>query len=221
VLLNNFYASLCGDLKSYILKINYSYKELTLVLRKDNMLDFFKILKNKYFFTQLIDITGVDYLHYGVDEWSSQKATSEGFSRGIRKDMLSRMKQYNNEPRFAVVYHLLNLSRNLRLRLKIFFEDNSNLTMHSLTDIWSVSEWYEREAFDMFGFIFLGNPDLRRILTDYGFSGYPLRKDFPQSGNVSIRYSEEERRIVYEDVEIDPRVNIPKVIRKDNRYKDC
>jgi len=135
--------------------------------------------------------------------------------------MLSRMKQYNNEPRFAVVYHLLNLSRNLRLRLKIFFEDNSNLTMHSLTDIWSVSEWYEREAFDMFGFIFLGNPDLRRILTDYGFSGYPLRKDFPQSGNVSIRYSEEERRIVYEDVEIDPRVNIPKVIRKDNRYKDC
>ena len=121
------------------------------------------------------------------------------------------------EPRFAVVYHLLSLKHNHRLRLRTFAEGEPPV-MHSVTDIWSSANWYEREAFDLFGILFEGHPDLRRILTDYGFVGHPFRKDFPLIGNVEVRYDIEKGRVVYQPVSIEPRTLVPRVIRDDHRY---
>jgi len=168
---------------------------------------------------QLVDVSGVDYLSFGEDEWKTQSATSTGFSRGVVNGELLHKEPNKGKKRFAVVYHLLSLALNIRLRVKVFL-DEYDLMLPSVVDIWSSANWNEREAFDMFGFIFVGHPDLRRILTDYGFVGHPFRKDFPQSGYVEMRYDEAQRRVVYEPVEIDPRVTTPKVIRQDNRYLD-
>ena len=120
--------------------------------------------------------------------------------------------------RFAVVYHLLSISLNQRLRLRVFCADDAAPMVDSVTGIWAGANWFEREAFDLFGILFKGHPDLRRLLTDYGFIGHPFRKDFPLSGNVEVRYDPEKGRVVYQPVSIDPRVLVPKVIRHDNRY---
>jgi NADH-quinone oxidoreductase subunit C len=119
--------------------------------------------------------------------------------------------------RFAVVYHLLSLEYNRRLRLKAY-TGGAQPMVDSVADVWAVANWFEREAFDLFGILFRGHPDLRRILTDYGFVGHPFRKDFPLSGHVAMRYDPEQGRVVYEPVEIEPRVLVPKVIRQDSRY---
>jgi NADH-quinone oxidoreductase subunit C len=116
------------------------------------------------------------------------------------------------------VYHLLSISQNQRLRLKVFCEDDVQPAVYSVTPIWAGVDWFEREAFDLFGIMFKGHPDLRRLLTDYGFIGHPFRKDFPLSGHVEVRYDPEKRRVVYQPVTIEPRVLVPKVIRHDNRY---
>ncbi len=121
--------------------------------------------------------------------------------------------------RFSVVVHLLSTSHNMRLRMTTFAPDEGLPVVPSLVEIWSSANWYERETFDMFGIIFEGHPDLRRLLTDYGFTGHPFRKDFPLIGNVTVRYDEEKARVVYEPVEIEPRVLVPRVIRDDSRYK--
>ena len=144
-------------------------------------------------FEQLIDLCAVDYLDYGKD---STQANADGAS-----------------PRFAVVYHLLSVSHNHRLRVVVRLEEETPTT-DSVIDIWPVADWFEREAFDLFGIIFIGHPDLRRLLTDYGFVGHPFRKDFPLSGHVEMRYDEEKGRVVYEPVSIEPRVTVPRVIRE-------
>ena len=142
-------------------------------------------------FDTLIDVCGVDYLDY-------------------RKEA----GEESTQPRFAVVYHLLSTARNQRLRLRVFVEESSPM-VDSVIDIWKSADWFEREAFDLYGILFKGHPDLRRILTDYGFVGHPFRKDFPLSGHVEMRYDEEKGRVVYQPVSIEPRVLVPRVIREE------
>ena len=137
--------------------------------------------------------------------------------RFVRLSTLTGVDRYPSEPRFEVVYHLHSLERNERLRLKCRLP-GADPEIDSVTAVWRGANWSEREAFDLFGILFRGHPDLRRILTDYGFVGHPFRKDFPLIGNVEVRYDPEKRRVVYQPVTIEPRVLVPKVIRHDNRY---
>jgi len=168
-------------------------------------------------FEMCMDVCGVDYLSHGRDEWNTQDATSSGFSRGVARGA----QQTSHAPpgrRFAVVYHLQSISLNQRMRVRVFCADDDAPMVDSVTDIWASANWFERETFDMFGILFRGHPDLRRLLTDYGFIGHPFRKDFPLIGHVEVRYDPEKARVVYQPVTIDPRVLVPKVIRHDNRY---
>lgn len=189
--------------------------EVARFLRHDAMLDF----------AQLTDLCGVDYLTFGDAEWDVTTATRTGFSRAVQApetDPFAFAAQ--EEPpeftgkRFAVVIHLLSLSRNLRIRVRTWCEDNSFPVLPSLVEIWNSANWYEREAFDLFGIMFTGHPDLRRILTDYGFVGHPFRKDFPLIGQVEMRYDPIQQRVVYEPVSIEPRVLVPRTIRHDERF---
>ncbi|WP_119329411.1 NADH-quinone oxidoreductase subunit C [Cysteiniphilum halobium] len=218
-LTQEFIDDLTNDFDSQFIATTFQYDELTVEIAKDNLIKVMTRLKNVFKFEQLVDVSGVDYLSFGEDEWKTQSATSSGFSRGVVKGELLHKESNKAKKRFAVVYHLMSLALNIRLRVKVYLNEY-DLMLPSVVDIWPSANWNEREAFDMFGFIFTGHPDLRRILTDYGFVGHPFRKDFPQSGYVEMRYDEAQKRVVYEPVEIDPRVNAPKVIRQDNRYLD-
>jgi NADH-quinone oxidoreductase subunit C len=177
-------------------------------------------------FEMLMDVSAVDYLQYGRDEWQTESATGTGFSRGVFRNMDPPHDEADPEPvthkperRFAVVYHLLSITHNHRVRLKVFCEDDEYPLIDSVTGVWASADWYEREAFDLFGILFRGHPDLRRLLTDYGFIGHPFRKDFPLIGNVEVRYDPDKGRVVYEPVSIEPRTLVPKVIRDDARYE--
>jgi NADH-quinone oxidoreductase subunit C len=180
-------------------------------------------------FEVMIDLCGVDYLGYGQGEWETDAVSSEGFSRGVQGGTASvgapgrfrwedRPEASNVPRRFAVVLHLLSISLNQRVRLKVFCADNDMPIVPSIVQLWRGANWFEREAFDLFGIIFDGHPDLRRILTDYGFVGHPFRKDFPLIGNVEVRYDAVKKRVVYEPVSIEPRVGVPRVVREDSRY---
>jgi len=193
--------------------------ELTYEVAADRLLETARVLRDapELKFDMCMDVCGVDYLEHGRAEWKTQDATSSGFSRGVaRGPQLDAPVAAGR--RFAVVYHLLSISLNQRLRLRVFCADDAEPMVDSVTGIWAGVDWFEREAFDMFGILFKGHPDLRRLLTDYGFIGHPFRKDFPLSGNVEVRYDPEKGRVVYQPVSIDPRVLVPKVIRHDNRY---
>jgi len=141
-------------------------------------------------FEELMDLCGVDYQDYGDGRWQGR--------------------------RFAAVYHLLSVSRNQRLRLRVFAHNDDLPVLASVNDIWPSANWYEREAFDLYGIVFEGHPDLRRILTDYGFVGHPFRKDFPLSGNVEMRYDPDQRRVIYQPVSIEPREVTPRIVREEN-----
>jgi NADH-quinone oxidoreductase subunit C len=168
-------------------------------------------------FEQLIDVCGIDYLAYGQSEWDTD---SSSFSRGVKHEFsfdeneVGEAVEFEGK-RFAVVIHLLSIKHNHRVRIKSYCDDNEFPMMDSVEGIWNSANWFEREAFDLFGIIFNGHPDLRRILTDYGFIGYPFRKDFPLIGHLDMRYDEEQKRVVYEPVSIEPRVLVPRVIRED------
>jgi len=166
-------------------------------------------------FEILVDVAGLDYLDYGTTEWKTYSATTSGFSRGVNRDA---PRKPHDGARFAVAYHLLSITNNQRLRLRSRCVDAEDPVIDSVVDIWPGANWFEREAFDLFGILFAGHPDLRRILTDYGFIGHPFRKDFPLIGNVEVRYDAEKQRVVYEPVTIEERTLVPKVIRDDNRY---
>ena len=163
-------------------------------------------------FEQLVDLSGIDYLEYGRSEWTTESATVLGFSRGVDRGPLADTAGVS---RFAVVYQLLSVSRNTRLRLRCRCQPGEPPMIDSVCDVWASADWYEREAFDLFGVLFRGHPDLRRILTDYGFIGHPFRKDFPLSGHVEVRYDPTLGRVVNQPVSIEPRVTVPKVIRKE------
>ncbi len=170
-------------------------------------------------FRQLVDLCGIDFLEYGRADWkTSERASSTGFSRGVQKHVHIE-SGHPGAARFAVVYQLLSHAQNQRLQLRALLEGDPPL-IESVNGIWPSANWYEREAFDLFGILFSGHPDLRRLLTDYGFIGHPFRKDFPLVGDVEMRYEPELGRVVYEPVNIVPRTLVPKVIRHDERYGD-
>jgi len=205
--------------------------EVTLEIAPADLLDVCRTLRtrNEFAFSLLLDVCGVDYSEYGVDEWQTEEATLRGFSRGVDAQSSGRLRQGEEDlsvetargsRRFAAVYHLLSISTNRRLRLRCYAPDAGLPVIPSVTSIWASANWYEREAFDLFGIVFEGHPDLRRILTDYGFIGHPFRKDFPLSGNVEVRYDPAKQRVVYEPVSIEPRVLVPKVIRDEVRRRE-
>ncbi|MBI5918126.1 MAG: NADH-quinone oxidoreductase subunit C [Nitrosomonadales bacterium] len=180
--------------------------ELTVEVRASELLGVMTRLAGDpdFAFEQLIDLCGMDYSTYGGTE-------SEG-GRYLKSDDATRVFP----ARFAVVYHLLSLAHNVRLRVRVFAEDEEMPLLESVNDIWPAANWFEREAFDLFGIVFSGHPDLRRILTDYGFVGNPFRKDFPLSGHVEMRYDVEQGRVVYQPVTIEPREITPRIIREEN-----
>jgi len=166
--------------------------EVTVTVKAANVVESMLMLRDdpELRFEQVIDICGMDYKTYGDGRWEGA--------------------------RFAAVYHLLSVSRNNRLRVRVFATDDDMPLIDSVVDVWPSANWFEREAFDLFGIIFNGHPDLRRILTDYGFIGHPFRKDFPISGNVEMRYDPEQRRVIYQPVTIDPREITPRIVREEN-----
>lgn len=172
--------------------IGIALDEVTVVVDAINYLDVAKTLRDDptCCFEQLIDLCAVDYSEYKAD--------------------------YGNCSRYCVVLHLLSVSLNQRVRLKVFATDDDFPVVNSVNDIWNSANWFEREAFDLFGVVFEGHSDLRRILTDYGFIGHPFRKDFPVTGNVEMRYDSESKRVVYQPVTIEPREIIPRIIRENN-----
>lgn len=177
-----------------ITRCDVSRGETTAVLSREHLSEVMTALRDEepFGFEQLIDLCGVDYLGYGESDYQG--------------------------PRFGVVYHLLSIRNNQRLRVKVLSNDDPP-RIASVVPIWNCANWFEREAFDLFGILFDGHPDLRRLLTDYGFIGHPFRKDFPLIGQVEMRYDPEKRRVVYEPVSIEPRVLVPRVIRHDSRYE--
>jgi len=200
--------------------------ELTCEVAAERLLEIATVLRDHpdLRFEQCVDVCGIDYLEHGRAEWKTEDATSSGFSRGVSRRARAPVEApaADGRPmagrRFAVVYHLLSISHNRRLRLRVYCADDTQPMVDSVVGIWAGVDWFEREAFDLFGILFRGHPDLRRLLTDYGFIGHPFRKDFPLSGNVEVRYDPEKRRVVYQPVTIEPRILVPKVIRHDNRY---
>ena len=179
-------------------------------------------------FEQLMDVCGVDYLSWGDTEWDTTDVSYEGFSRGVegagpgRFSWAGRPRNPDIPHRFAVVVHLLSIRHNHRLRVRAHCADDDLPIVPSLVGLWPSADWFEREAFDLYGIVFEGHPDLRRILTDYGFVGHPFRKDFPLIGNVEVRYDPDKKRVVYEPVtSVEPRVLVPRTIRDDSRYEQA
>ncbi len=195
-----------------------AFNELTLDVAPHHLLELSLALRDdeNFVFNQLIDVCGVDYLQYGISEWETENSTATGFERGVEVNAF-KTANTTEKSRFASVYHLLSLKNNQRLRIKVFL-DSLHPVVPSVVDIWPAANWFEREAFDLFGIHYANHPDLRRILTDYGFIGHPFRKDFPLIGNVEARYDAILKQVVYEPVSITARVLEPKVIRDDNRY---
>ena len=191
--------SLClrNALTEKLVSVNERLDELTITVNAEDLLWVMQTLRDHpdLNFEMLIDLCGVDYFTYGVESVSDSERSGK---------------------RFAVVYHLLSISHNCRLRVKVFTEDDYLPVMDSVISIWPAANWFEREAFDLYGIIFTGHPDLRRILTDYGFIGNPFRKDFPLSGNVEMRYDPNQQRVIYQPVSIEPRQITPRVIREDH-----
>lgn len=229
--MSNYKRKLSKDLVSHFADIDIEITEnrhgVTCVIPPDSWLEVAKLLRDDrdFDFDICIDVCGVDYLSYGEPEWPTDDVSFTGFSRGIRGKGPGRFswnerRKEDIPNRYAVVVQLLSLSKNRRLTLKCYAPDSGMLVVPSLIDIWPSVNWFEREAFDLFGIIFQGHPDLRRILTDYGFIGHPFRKDFPLIGNVEVKYDEDKKRVVYQPVSIEPRVLVPKTIRRDSRYVD-
>ena len=178
-----------------VVSITPAFGEVTLMAKTADLLPVMTALRDRpaLRFEQLMDLCGVDYRDYG-----------DGVHEG---------------PRFAVVYHLLSLTHNWRLRVRVFAPDDEMPVVGSVINIWPSANWFEREAFDLYGIVFTGHPDLRRILTDYGFIGHPFRKDFPLSGNVEMRYDPDQQRVIYQPVTIEPREIVPRIVREEN-YAD-
>ena len=199
--LENLAKSLRGALGDKLIGTQVRHGELTINVHAEDIFTASEMLRDDPIlaFDTLIDLCGIDYLMYGDD--------------------LSEKNNFKSR-RFAVIYHLLSVDRNHRLRIRVLAENNNFPVVDSVTDIWPVANWFEREAFDLYGVVFTGHPDLRRILTDYGFIGNPFRKDFPITGHVEMRYDAEQKRVIYQPVTIEPREITPLVIREEN-YGDC
>ena len=213
--LEGLQAALADAMGESIADSTLAVGELTIEIPVGEITTVMPILKNRdeFSFTQLTDLSGVDYLTFGQADWQTQGATNSGFSRGVSKGSVETHQ--GDARRFAVVYQLLSVTHNFRLRVKAYINGEPPL-VPSVSGIWPVADWYEREAFDLFGILFDGHPDLRRILTDYGFIGHPFRKDFPLEGYVEVRYDPEKGRVINQPVTIEPRTLVPRVIREED-----
>ena len=217
-----------GKLGQKIVTLIEARGETTIEVLPENWLDVARTLRDdpEFRFEQAVDVCGVDYLSYGEVEWDTTDVSAEGFSRGVEGEGPGRF-EWSDRPhpphlprRFAVVVHFLSVAHNRRLRMRGFCADDEVPSIPSIVSLWPGVDWFEREAFDLYGIVFEGHPDLRRILTDYGFVGHPFRKDFPLIGNVEVRYDPEARRVVYEPVtSVTPRVTVARVVREDSRWK--
>jgi NADH-quinone oxidoreductase subunit C len=207
-------AALAAALGDRIVSLKREFGELTMVVRPEDLVEVATTLRDapELRFEQLMDVCGVDYLAYGIG------GTSEERSARMRDlDVRLAGPQGEKHPsRFAAVYHLLSLTHNVRVRMRVYAPDDALPVVDSVIGVWPCANWLEREAFDLFGIIFTGHPDLRRILTDYGFIGHPFRKDFPISGNVEMRYDPDQKRVIYQPVTIDPREVTPRIVREEN-----
>lgn len=220
--------SLRGAFGDRLDSVSVKFSEVTVELSPDKLIGVATELRdrNDFAFQQLVDLCGVDYSQYGEVEWQTNDASRAGFGRGVDSATSTGRLRFGDElesvtvegRRFAAVYHLLSYRNNCRLRLRVYAQDDDFPVVPTVTDVWNSANWYEREAFDLFGIHFSGHPDLRRILTDYGFVGHPFRKDFPLIGHVEMRYDPEKGRVIYEPVSIEPRVLVPRVKRDDSRY---
>jgi NADH-quinone oxidoreductase subunit C len=228
----------CGD---KLAEVATALDEVTIVVKPEELLAAATTLRDApgLRFEQLTDLCGVDYRDYGEGSASSEQGSRlrdanvrEADVRPPSADPMTASGVTSPKgapvppsggrwsgPRFAVVYHLLSLAHNRRLRMRVFAADDELPVVDSVIEVWPSANWYEREAFDLFGIVFTGHPDLRRILTDYGFIGHPFRKDFPLSGNVEMRYDPDQQRVIYQPVTIEPREIVPRVIRVEN-YAD-
>jgi len=209
-------ARIAARLEGSLARRDSGLGELLYDVPADGLKDAARILRDELGFEILIDVAGVDYSTYGQDEWRTISATRSGFGRAVNRGGQGGL---HDGPRFAAVYQLLSVAHNERVSLRAFCPDDEEPQLPTLTDVYASANWFEREAFDLFGIVFNGHPDLRRILTDYGFIGHPFRKDFPLVGNVEVRYDEKKQRVVYEPVQITPRTLVPRVIRDDARYE--
>ena len=220
--------SLSAALAEKLVSVEVEFNEVSIEVTPENLVEVATELRDnpEFQFQQLIDLCGVDYSQFGQVEWQTDDASRAGFGRGVDAATSSGRLQFGDElesltlpgRRFAAVYHLISYVFNRRLRIRVFASDDDFPVVPTVTEVWNSADWYEREAFDLLGILFSGHPDLRRILTDYGFVGHPFRKDFPLIGNVEMRYDPEKGRVVYEPVTIEPRVLVPRVIRSDHRY---
>ncbi|MBX9916554.1 MAG: NADH-quinone oxidoreductase subunit C [Nitrosomonas sp.] len=199
--LENLAAALKDVLGDKLVGLQTHFGEITIIVRAEDIITACTNLRDnsQLRFDTLIDLCGIDYSTYG--------------------DQLSARHGLRNK-RFAVIYHLLSVAKNYRLRIRVLAENNEFPIVDSVTEIWPTANWFEREAFDLYGIVFTGHPDLRRILTDYGFIGNPFRKDFPITGHVEMRYDAEQKRVIYQPVTIEPREITPLVIREEH-YGDC
>ena len=232
--------SLKAALGEQALDIVEALGEVTLIVTAANLLDVMGALRDRpeLRFEQLIDLCGVDYGAYGEVAWSGTPVSEGGGGAPLagaapNTDAIPPSGELPPFPattsaqpearpagaRFAVVYHLLSLTHNCRLRVRVFASDDDFPVVDSVISVWPAANWFEREAFDLYGIVFNGHPDLRRILTDYGFIGHPFRKDFPLSGNVEMRYDPDQQRVIYQPVTIEPRENVPRIVRAEH-YAD-
>ena len=202
-------------LQKYEIEVSMNQSNVEIKINPEQLIEVATSLKSNLSFELLMDIIAVDYLTYGDVDWKTNNATSTGYSRAVKPTIIPEIDE-TFKGRFAVFYQLLSVSNNQRLTLKVFTSESNPPSVPSLVNIWSSADWFEREAFDLMGIHFDGHPDLRRILTDYGFIGHPFRKDFPTNGNLEVVYDEEKEEVVYQPVSISTRPGVPRVIRDRN-----
>ena len=202
-------------LQKYEIEVSMNQSNVEIKINPEQLIEVATALKSNLSFELLMDVIAVDYLTYGDVDWKTNNATSTGYSRAVKPTIIPEIDE-TFKGRFAVFYQLLSVSNNQRLTLKIFTSESNPPSVPSLVNIWSSADWFEREAFDLMGIHFDGHPDLRRILTDYGFIGHPFRKDFPTNGNLEVVYDEEKEEVVYQPVSISTRPGVPRVIRDRN-----
>ena len=202
-------------LQKYEIEVSMNQSNVEIKINPEQLIEVATVLKSDLSFELLMDVIAVDYLTYGDVDWKTNNATSTGYSRAVKPTIIPEIDE-TFKGRFAVFYQLLSVSNNQRLTLKVFTSESNPPSVPSLVNIWSSADWFEREAFDLMGIHFDGHPDLRRILTDYGFIGHPFRKDFPTNGNLEVVYDEEKEEVVYQPVSISTRPGVPRVIRDRN-----
>ena len=204
--------SIVTKLGAFDIEASMNQSNPEIKVKNDQLIEIAQILREDQSYELLLDVIAVDYLTFGNADWKTNTATNTGYSRAVQPTIIPEIDATFKD-RFAVFYQLLSVSTNQRLTVKVFASESNPPTVPSVVSIWSSADWFEREAFDLMGIHFEGHPDLRRILTDYGFIGHPFRKDFPTNGNLEVVYDEEKGEVVYQPVSISTRPSVPRVIR--------